>query len=420
MNRVKKILASKLTINGLWMLALQGFNTIIPLLTLPYITRILSTSAYGEFSIALNWVSYFQVVVEYGFGLTGARRAATNKNKDDLDTVHSNIISARLVLLALCVAIFAVLILVTKAAETQIICMLVLFLMVFAIVFQQNWFFQGIAEMKNITIINVISRTISVVLIFLLVKKPDDLFLYCFLYISNYLISSLFGCVVVWRKYNVKFRLPKFCAIKQEIIDGWPLFVSSAMTKIFGSIGITILGVIATKEAVGVYSAINKIPYVLTLLFAAISQALYPFMCNSFEVSFKNGVTNVKKYGLPVFSVFALGGLLIMATNSLIVKIAFGPAYTGSSTLLIPFVIWVLFGIINNFLGIQTLVASGHQKEYSTAFTISVVIMLILMVLLGKLFGAYGIAYASMISEISLSFLLILFIQKVMKRESTK
>ena len=306
MGRISKILQSKVAKNGLWMVLLQGFNTIIPLLTLPYITRILSTSAYGEFSIALNWVGYFQVVVEYGFGLTGARRAATHKDKEDLDKVHSSIICTRLVLLIVCAIVFVIVIAATKVEQTQIVCMLILFLMVFAIVFQQNWFFQGIAEMKNITIINVISRTISVVLIFLLVKQPSDLYLYCFLYISNFLISSLFGCLVVWLKYGVKFSFPNFRVIKHEIIDGWPLFVSSAMTKIFGSIGITILGVISTKDAVGVYSAINKIPYVLTLLFAAIAQAIYPFMCNSFEVSFNNGLKNVRKYAIPVFSFFAV------------------------------------------------------------------------------------------------------------------
>lgn len=417
MGMISKFLQSKVAKNGFWMILLQGFNTIIPLLTLPYITRILSTSAYGEFSIALNWVGYFQVIVEYGFGLTGARRAATQKAKDDLDKVHSSIISARLVLMALCAFIFAIIILITKVGHTQLICMLILFLMVFAVVFQQNWLFQGIAEMKMITLISVISRTISVILIFLLVKDPGDLYLYCFLYISNFVISSLFGCLFVRFKYKVVFSLPKFTTIKNEIIDGWPLFVSSAMTKIFGSIGVTVLGIISTTDAVGIYSAINKIPYVLTLLFAAIAQALYPFMCNAFEVSFSNGLKNVRRYAIPVVSFFAFGGVIIVAANSLIVRIAFGFDYVGSSTLLIPFVIWVLFGIINNFLGIQTLVASGRQKEYSIAFTISVVVMLGLMFSLGKPFGAYGIAYASMISEMILSCLLALFVIKAFRRE---
>ena len=417
MTRISKILESKLAKNGFWMILLQGFNTIIPLLTLPYITRILSTSSYGEFSIALNWIGYFQVIVEYGFGLTGARRAATYKNKEKVDKVHSSIICARLVLLAFCMILFIVVIITSKIEKMQIICMIILFLMVVAVVFQQNWYFQGIAEMKNIAIINVISRTISVVLIFLLVKVPEDLYLYCLLYISNFLISSLVGCIVVWTKYKVKFSFQSFNAIKNEIIEGWPLFVSSAMTKIFGSIGITILGIISTKDAVGVYSAINKIPYILTLAFSAISQALYPFMCNSFVGSFDEGVKKVRKYAVPVFLFFAIGGIFIILTNKIIVNIAFGADYVGSSTLLIPFVIWVLFGIINNFLGIQTLVASGHQKEYSMAFTISIVVMLVLMFVLGHIFGAYGIAYASMVSEIALSVMLIMFIRKISERE---
>ena len=102
-----------------------------------------------------------------------------------------------------------------------------------------------------------------------------------------------------------------------------------------------------------------------------------------------------------------------MLAHESVVRIAFGNAYVGSSTLLIPFVIWVLFGIVNNFLGIQTLVASGHQKEYSNAFTISVAFMIILMLILGKYLGAYGIAYSSMISEMFLSLLLLFNIQKI-------
>ena len=418
MGNIAKIIRSKVAKNGFWMILLQGFNTIIPLFTLPYITRILSTSSYGEFSIALNWVGYFQVLVEYGFALTGARKAAIHNDKENYARIHSSIICARLVLFAICSALFAVIVLISRVDKTQIICMLILFLMVFATVFQQNWFFQGIAEMRNIAVINVISRTISVVLIFLLVNKPEDLYLYCFLYIINYIISSLFGCLVVWLKYKVKFSFSQLSVIKAELVDGWPLFVSTAMTKIFGSIGITILGIISTKDAVGIYSAINKIPYVLTILFAAIAQAIYPFMCSSFEVSFRNGLNSVKKYGIPVLLFFALGGLTIIAAHRFVVRIAFGLDYVGSSTLLIPFVIWVLFGIINNFLGIQTLVASGHQKEYSSAFVVSSSLMLVLMFLFGKLFGAYGIAYASMLSEMLLSMFLLLYIRRILSQES--
>ena len=61
---MKKIRNSKLLKNGIWLLVLQVFNTVVPMITLPYVTRILGASGYGDFSLALNWILYFQVIVE--------------------------------------------------------------------------------------------------------------------------------------------------------------------------------------------------------------------------------------------------------------------------------------------------------------------------------------------------------------------
>ena len=75
-NRLSHILNSKIIKNSFWLTILQCVNTIVPMLTIPYITRVLGTSEYGNFSTALNWIIYFQVIVEYGFGLTGAKKTA--------------------------------------------------------------------------------------------------------------------------------------------------------------------------------------------------------------------------------------------------------------------------------------------------------------------------------------------------------
>lgn len=415
MERLKRVIASKLIRNGFWMLILQCFNTIVPLLTLPYITRILDKTAYGEFSIALNWIGYFQVIVEYGFGFLGARKAAMRKSNKDLCDIHTSIIFSRMLLMMICLALFFLISIISKVDRTQFVCMLILYLMILSIVFQQTWLFQGISEMSNITISNVIGRTLSVILIFLLVKSADDLYLYCLLYVSNYIVTSVIGCVIAYKKYHIRIHRIKIKMIFKELQEGWSLFISSAMSKLFSNIGVTILGIIATKDIVGVYSAINKIPLVLTLFYSAVSQTLYPQMCKYFSESFEVGVRKVKRYGSLVLIFFVVGGFILIIFNKTIVRIAFGSSYVDYSSLIIPFVIWLLFSILNNFLGIQTLVASGHQKEYSFSFTISVVIMLMLMVVFGKKWNAYGIAVASMCSEIVLSLMLIISIRNIRK-----
>ena len=99
MENIKKMISTKLFKNGMWLFLLQIFNTVVPLLTLPYITRVLGASNYGIFSLSLNWITYFQVIVEYGFGFTGARKVSI-EGDSSLQNLYSRIISARLLLLA--------------------------------------------------------------------------------------------------------------------------------------------------------------------------------------------------------------------------------------------------------------------------------------------------------------------------------
>ena len=95
---IKYILKKKSVNNGLWLYALQFFNTIIPLITIPYITRILGAEQYGIFSLALNFTSYLQVAVEYGFALSATRQVAFLKNDKDLNKLFVSVISARFIL----------------------------------------------------------------------------------------------------------------------------------------------------------------------------------------------------------------------------------------------------------------------------------------------------------------------------------
>ena len=100
-----------------------------------------------------------------------------------------------------------------------------------------------------------------------------------------------------------------------------------------------------------------------------------------------------------------------------LISIAFGVAYTEYSNIIIPLVIWMILSITNNFLGIQFLVASGHQKEYSQAFSLSAVVTVLLNVALGFAFGIYGVSSAAAIGEAGLTLMLMLKIIKLKSKE---
>ena len=376
--------------NSAWLIVLQVFNTIVPLLTLPYITRVLGTSNYGVFSLALNWVTYFQVIVEYGFGFTGARKVSVHGD-DGLQELYSRIITARILLL--CGTFFAMNILsvALHASSAQYVSMNILFLIILGVAFQLTWLFQGKQDMKLIAIINAVSRLFSVLMVFALVHSENHLYLYCICYAITFLLSAALGILLARKKYGLKVRLCKIADAISEIKDGWYLFISQAMSKIFSGIGTTVLGAVATPSIVGIYSAIYKIPYIMVLFFSPISQALYPHI------------------SVPSF---ALAGLAIILLRDHLILIAFGKNYLEYSAIIIPLVLWMLFSVINNFIGIQFLVASGNQKLYSRAFTIGSLITVGMNILLGGVLGIYGVSFAAPIGEMSLTILLYFSVKK--------
>ncbi|SHK76127.1 flippase [Desulforamulus aeronauticus] len=417
-NRLKQMFQSTLLKNGLWLYALQFFQVVIPLITLPYITRVLGAEKYGAFCIALNIIAYFEVVVEYGFNLSGSRKVAL-ANKKDIDGIYSSIMLAKGLLCLLSFIGMGIFLFFFDYTLQQQKYMLILFLLVCGIAIQQTWLFQGLQKMKFITISTVIARTLSVIAIFCFVKTENDISLYCLLYSSTHIISGVISAIISRVCFNVKFRFVGFCCILSELKDGLSLFLTSAMSKVMTGIGVTILGFVATETDVGIYSAIQKIPLIMIVAYRPIGQILYPYISKQFSVNYKNGISVVIKAFIIVGVVFGLLCLIIMVNAQSIVSIMFGKEYLSELNCIYPLTIWSLLSIINNVIGIQTLVASGYKKQYTQAFTISAVSVLIFNVLFGIKYSIYGVAYATLASEVILTLCMLFYLKEIRKKAIT-
>ncbi|MBQ9518410.1 MAG: oligosaccharide flippase family protein, partial [Firmicutes bacterium] len=294
-----------------------------------------------------------------------------------------------------------------KCTITLLVCLL-------GYVVQQNWFFQGMNEMKYISVVNIIGRTVSTVLIFLLVKKPDDIVIYSLLYSVSPLLSGFVGICIVTGKFKIKFAFPSFSDMKKEFAAGFYVFTTSLSAKVFGAIGVTILGAMYASDIVGAFSAIQKIPNIVILMWTPISQIMYPIASRKNGESIKDGISFVRKVSGIILPLFAAGSLLMAVFSKQIVYIAFGEEYVQYSYWLIFLVIWMFFGIVNNFLGIQILLASGHDKEYSKCFQIGVAATVIINYIFISQIGGTGAAAAPAFSEILITVLLLIQVKKVM------
>lgn len=416
MNEKMKVFLGKASVkNGMWMYFLQFFNAVIPLMTLPYITRILGAEQYGIFSIALNIVTYLQVLVEYGFGMSATRKIALAEKKD-LSKLFSSVLYARSFLLFVSLMISLSYNFVHKSNTQLTISLAILLICLLGYSVQMDWVFQGKQEMKYISIVNIISRTISVIGIFAFVRTAEDLFLYCFLYSVSPLLSGFVGLFIAKKKYKLNLRKLHMHEIYNEIKDGWFVFTTQLSAKAFGAIGVTFLGIFAPPTEVGIFSAIQKIPNIMILAWTPISQVVYPISSQHFKNGWKEGtefVYKVRKYILPFFLV---GGLLVNIFSKDIILILFGSAYAEYFYWVTPLLLWLIVAINNNFMGVQILLGSGHDKEYSESFQIGVISTVLFNLVLIYFFKGTGAAIAPIISEGILGVMLYIKIKKINKQ----
>lgn len=408
--------------NGIWLYLLQIFNTIIPIITLPYITRVLLPAEYGEVSIALNILGYFQVVVEYGFGMSASRKVALielsdKKDEYKINRIFTGILCSRIILFLVCIIAMVLYLLIGRFSDKRGECLLILSSTLIGNVLQLNWLFQGKQDMKFISISNIIARIVTVIGIFVFVKTSEDIYFYCVLTALSPIIASIIGIIFARKKYHLAVVKLKVSEVIDEFKSGFYVFTTQLSSKVFGAIGITFLGMWATSYEVGVYSAIQKIPYLLTLAWNPLSQILYPISSRKLLKSQSEGLSFIYQIRRIVLIIFGSISLLCGLLAPFIVKIAFGENYLCGVRLVYPLLAWVVLGINNNFLGVQILLGCGHDKEYSKCFQIGVLCTIILNALLTYYLHSVGTAIAPLISEAILGVLLSISVHNL-KKES--
>ena len=399
--QASRMLRSRGVRNGAWLYLLQFFNTVVPLVTLPYVTRVLGASGYGVFSIALNVVGYFQVVVEYGFGMSATRKVATEETGDGgLDGLFSRVLCARVLLTAACVLASTVMLVAMPAGQGACVCVMGVSCLGYCV--QQNWLFQGRQDMRLISVVNIVGRTVSTALVFLMVRSEADVLLYSVLWAVSPLLSGLAGLLAAARRYSLRFVLPTMREVLAELRDGFFVFTTQLSSKVFGAAGVTVLGAMCAPEVVGTYAAIQRIPSMLLLLWTPVSQVLYPMSSERMARSEAEGLRFVFGMRRVFLGAFALIAVVVGLAARPVVAIAFGEAYAARWYWTLPLLAWLVVAINNNFLGIQSLLASGRDMEYSRCFQVGVAATVAFNLVLVFVWGGDGAAVAPLASEVVL------------------
>lgn len=303
----------------------QITNYVLPLLTLPYLTRVLGIENFGLFSFGLAILLYFVIIPDFGFNITTTRKISQAKeNHSLLNVIITNTLVAKTFLLLIAFAILIILIVLIPFFEQQ----QQLFLLGFSIVFAQTyfpmWFFQGIEKLKFITLLNLFSRITLTVLIFFFIKKPEDYVYVIPTYAAGMFVSSVAGIWLMFSKFNVRLKFNQWRESITEVEEGFPMFISSLATTTYNNVGILLMGTFTSPLHAGYYAVADKVLHIFRQLMVVIGQALYPTFYRVQEQGKEKLKILVRKISIPLFIFTAICCLIMFLFPSLIVIVLTG------------------------------------------------------------------------------------------------
>ncbi|WP_313126487.1 oligosaccharide flippase family protein [Proteiniclasticum ruminis] len=419
--KLNQLMRSNLFYNMSWLFILNFSNTLIPYFTFPYITRIFLPEGYGRISFALSFIAYFQTIIDYGFNLTGARLVAKNDNsKSSISKIYSSIVLTKLLFFLLVVPVILVIVNTNDALRTDRWLIYILLIMLLSNVLMPTWLFQGLQRMKFMTVISMSIRFIFLISVFVLIKSPDDIYLYTILYATSFLLISIISIFVIRFRLGIGFSKVSLYDIRIMINDGYYVFTSSAVIRVMGSTGTFVLGLFHSPIYTGYYSGANKIVQVITMMFYPIGQAMFPYICKNYDISFEKGYRVTIKFAKIVIPLFILPTFFLLIFRGQVVSIILGESYSVAANILILISLTPILSIISNLMGTQILVASGKTKEYSRAFFRGSILSIILYIVLGYYFSVWGVSIASVLGSIINIIFLYVEIYKIKKYRQIK
>jgi PST family polysaccharide transporter len=403
--------------NFLSLSVLQIANYILPLITLPYLVRVLGPEKFGLIAFSQAFIGYFMILTDYGFNLSATRDISINReNKEKVSEILSSVIIIKLALMVISLILMSVIILLFEKFRQDWIVYYLTFGMVVGQVLFPVWFFQGMEKMKYITFLNILAKVIFTVAIFVFVKKASDYLYVPLLNSLGFIIAGILGLWIVFKDFEVSFKVPSLEILKHHLKDGFPLFLSIASIPLFNDTNIVVIGIFTDNTAVAIYTLAARIVGVLIATQSPLVNAIFPWVSKEIKIDPMNTISKLNKIrnlgSLIYFAILTMIGLL----SIWFIPFIFGDTFKQS---VYPFIIMLyvpLIVFIANIFGNQLLINLGKNKLYSIALISAGSLNLILIIPFVILLKENGAAISRLVSEIFLTLMMYILAKREIRR----
>ena len=376
---------SKVVKNTAMLYIMSFAKLIFPLLTLPYLTRVLSEDSYGLVSYVKSCMSYVQLLIDFGFILSSVKDIVNaNGDKKKIGYVAGNTFAAKSILCAVSLILLFAMCLFIDILKMNLLFVFLSFVSVGITAFLADFLFRGIEKMHHITFIYLISKGVSVLLTFLLVKNDEQLLLIPILDIVTNLISVLLSFVII-RKMGIPICVSGIKDCLAMIKDSFMYFLSSVATTAFAALNTVLIGIfIKDLTLVAYWSLCLSITSAIQGLYTPITNSVYPHMIKEKNLAF---IHKLLALFMPIVSA---GCALCYILSDFIMLVAGGEKYLPAAELFNWFIPILFFSFPAQVYGWPTLGAVGKVKE-TTASTIIAAVAQVMGLAILILFNSFNL-----------------------------
>lgn len=372
---------------------------IFPLITFPYISRILLPSGTGKVSFATSFISYFSMFAQLGIPTYGIRACAkVRENREELTRTTQELLSINIVMDLISYGVLTIALLFVQRLQQDRNLYVVVSVTIFLTSIGMEWLYKALEQYTYITVRSIIFKFIALIAMFLLIHKQEDYVIYGGISILASSASNIFNFINARRYIDIK-PIGNY-NFRRHLKPILVFFAMSCATTIYTNLDTVMLGFLATDMDVGYYNAAIKIKTILVSIVTSLGTVLLPRasyniehgLMDSFWKISKKAINFVFIIAIPLtlyFFFFAKEGICFLS----------GSAYAGS---IIPMQLTMptlLFIGLSNILGIQILVPLGKEKIVLYSEIAGAIVDTIINALLIPKFTSAGAAIGTLVAE---------------------
>jgi O-antigen/teichoic acid export membrane protein len=392
---------SRLGGNILALYAVQTLNYVLPLIVLPYLLRILGPHGFGSIAFAQALMGYAVILTDFGFNLSATRAISLVRDSPaEIARVFWSTMAAKLLLLALSVAVIAPVVAFVPALRQQWSVFAICSLMVAGAIAFPQWYFQGLERMRTVAIVHVLTRFVSLIATFVFVHSAHDQLAAAAILSMPTLLAAGFCIVAIRYVAPVRFYRPSGRDIRAAFASSWHLFLSSAAVLLYLNTNAFLLGLLSGTYAVALFTLANKVAMAAFNFLGPVMQAVFPRASILLRRPSAEGRAFIIRLAWMLLPIAAALSLALLLFAPAIVAVVGGAKFADAVPVLRVMALLPFLLTCATILAQIVMVNTGLSKSLSTVYLIAGGLNLGILPILILHYQAIGAALSLVIVEL--------------------